>query len=204
MVRVFTLLCLLIGVPAHAQDGPSFDCAKAGSSAEKLVCEDAGLAQLDRVVAGRYAAALAVIRGLDAGAQQAEADLRAYQRGWVKGRDDCWKADDLRACVELSYLRREGELVAQWMLQDPVQTAFWACDGNPANEVVTYFYDTTLPSVRIERGDTVDAGSLTPAGSGSKYEGSFGRSIWINGDQATYREADPDGTTFRCALVRQE
>lgn len=198
------LLCLAAAIPAASQEGPSFDCAKAEHEAEILVCEDPGLAALDRLVAARYAAALTVIRGLDAGAAEAEDTLRATQRGWIKGRDDCWKAEDLRDCVESAYLRREGELVARWLLQEPTGTAFWACGGNPANEVVTMFFDTTLPSVRFERGDTIDTGSLTRTASGARYDGSFGRYIWIKGDEASYREADPDGTEYSCALSRSE
>jgi uncharacterized protein YecT (DUF1311 family) len=187
---------------AFAQDGPSFDCSKAESAAEKLVCEDAELAQLDRLVAERYAAALDVIQGIDTGAREAEAKLRAYQRGWIKGRDECWKADDLRACVESSYLRREGQLVAEWLLKKPTGIAFWDCADTV--EVVTFFFDTTLPSLRFERGGTIDSGSLMPTASGSKYEGSFGRSIWIKGDEAVYRESDPEGSTHSCTLSRQE
>lgn len=204
MVRTLTLLGMLMAAPALGQESPSFDCSRAESSAEELICADADLAALDRRVAKRYADALDAVRGLDAGAKEAEDTLRAYQRGWIKGRDECWKSEDLRDCVRFSYLRREGELVAEWLLEDPTGIAFWACGGNSANEVVTYFFDTGLPSVRFERGDTIDTGSLAPAGSGSKYEGSFGRSIWINGEAATYREPDPDGSTFECVLARQE
>lgn len=203
-MRSLALLLCLAATPCVAQDGPSFDCAKAESDAERLVCEDDALAALDRLVAERYAAALAVVRGLDSGAAEAEDELRAVQRGWIKGRDECWKAGDLRDCVEQAYLRREGELVARWMLDEPAGTAFWTCEGNPANEVVTMFFDTTLPSVRFERGDTIDTGSLTPTASGARYDGSFGRFIWIRGEEATYREADPDGTEFSCALSRSE
>jgi uncharacterized protein YecT (DUF1311 family) len=201
MIRGILLLPLLAALPALAEEGPSFDCARAESSAEALVCEDAELAALDLLVAERYAAALSVAEGLDAGAQQAVDDLRTYQRGWIKGRDDCWKADDLRACVEAAYLRREGELVAQWLLEEPTRTAFWSCGGNPANEVVTMFFATTLPSVRFERGDTIDTGSLVPTASGERYEGAFGRFIWIKVDEATYREPDPDGTEYQCVLA---
>jgi uncharacterized protein YecT (DUF1311 family) len=203
MKRVLTLLCVTLATPLAAQDGPSFDCAKAESGAEKLVCADAELARLDRLVADRYGAALETVRGLDAGAEEAEATLKAMQRGWIKGRDECWKAEDERACVEDAYLRREGELVAQSMLEEPTGTAFWACGGNPANEVVTMFFGTELPSVRFERGDSIDTGSLVRTASGSKYEGSFGRSIWIKGDKATYREPDPEGTSFECDLTAE-
>lgn len=204
MVRFLTIVGFLIATAALSQEPPSFDCSKAESSAEELVCQDPQLAALDRRVAERYAAALEVVRGLDTGAEAAEDKLRAYQRGWVKGRDECWKADDLRDCVESSYLRREGELVAQWLLEEPTGIAFWACGGSPANEVVTSFFATELPSVRFERGDTIDTGSLAPTGSGSRYESSFGRSIWIKGEEATYREPDPDGTSYECVLSRQE
>ena len=64
--------------------------------------------------------------------------------------------------------------------------------------------DAENESVRFERGDTIDTGSLAPTGSGSKYEGSFGRFIWIKGEAATYREPDPDGSRFECVLARQE
>ncbi|PRY22233.1 TAP-like protein [Aliiruegeria haliotis] len=41
----------------------SFDCNEAGSSAEKLICSDAGLAELDRRLAERFTAAVAVAGG---------------------------------------------------------------------------------------------------------------------------------------------
>ena len=204
MLRHALLLLVVMSAPARAEDGPSFDCTKAETSAETLICEDTELSRLDRLVSARFAAALKAARALDAGSDEAEAELRAIQRGWISGRDECWKADDLRSCVENAYTLREGELVALWMLEAPSNTAFWQCDGNPANEVVTVFFDTERPSVRFERGDTVDAGVLVRTASGAKYEGSFGRSIWIKGDAATYREASPDGSTFDCVLVNKD
>lgn len=199
MLRPLAALALVAApAVALAQDGPSFDCARAETGAEKLVCADTALAALDRRVAARFAAALDVARGLDAGAAEAEATLRAYQRGWIGGRDECWKAADERACVEDAYLRREAELVAEWMLDAPTATTFWTCGGSPANEVVTMFFDTPLPAVRFERGDSIDTGTLSPTGSGARYDGSFGRYIWIKGDQADYRDPDPDGQTYAC------
>lgn len=198
------LLAILLTSWASADEGPSFDCAKAESSAEQLICEDDNLARLDRLVASRYAAALDAAGNLDSGATEAEGELRATQRGWISGRNDCWKETDLNACVESAYLRRNAELVALWMLETPADVVTWACDGNPANEVVTYFYDTELPGIRFERGDTVDAGALVRTASGAKYEGSFGRSIWVKGDEAMYREADPDGTRLNCVRAQQD
>ena len=203
MFRILPLILAVLATPALSQSTPSFDCTLAESSVELMICEDAELAALDRIVAERYAAALNVIGKMDTGRQAAKDQLRAIQRGWIKGRNECWKASDVRSCVEFAYLSREAQLVTLWMLEQPTSVAFWACDGNPANEVVTSFFDTTLPSVRFERGDTVDTGALVPTGSGAKYEGNFGRSIWIKGDEASYREPDPDGSTLSCTLVKE-
>ena len=204
MLRNVAAFAVMVASPAFAESGPSFDCGKAGSSAETLICNDPELARLDRLVSDRYAAALEVVRELASGASETEEELRALQRGWIKGRDECWKAADPSECIRAAYLRREGELVALWLLKEPAGVAFWTCDGNPANEVVTFFFDTETPSVRFERGDTIDTGSLVATASGSEYEGSFGRSIWIKGDQATYREADPAAQTYSCMLANQQ
>jgi uncharacterized protein len=201
MHRLF-LTAMLLAAPALAQDGPSFDCGGARGAAETLVCADPELAALDRAVAGRYRAALAAVRALDAGAAAAEDALKTIQRGWLGGRDECWKAADPRGCVASAYLRREAELVATYMLELPSSSATWTCGGNPANEVVTLFFATPLPSVRFERGDSIDAGVQVRTASGARYDGSFGRWIWIKGETATYREPDPDGTEYGCALAK--
>ncbi len=197
---IATAFLIAAADPARSQEGPAYDCGEARSEVEVLICGDPGLAALDRRLAGRFGSALAATRALDAGASEAEDVLRATQRGWIGGRDACWQANDVRDCVEAAYLRREGALVALWLLEDPSGTAAWRCEDR--SEVVTVFFDTALPSVRIERGDVVDVASLAPAASGSRYEGSFGRSIWIRGEAARYREADPDGSEYRCSLER--
>ncbi len=46
MFRRLALLGVVVAVPALAQDGPSFDCSKAQSAAEQLICTDADLAAL--------------------------------------------------------------------------------------------------------------------------------------------------------------
>lgn len=173
------------GVVLISGTGPSFDCLKASTSAEELVCADKKLSALDRRLAKRFAAAMATAKAQDAGSEDAIKFLRATQRGWIKGRDDCWKSDDLHRCVMDNYLLREGELVAGWMLQEPASAVTYTCDGNPANEITALFFDTELPSVRLEYGDSIETGSNVPTASGSKYAARFGRSIWTKGDNAT-------------------
>lgn len=180
---------------AHAQQGPSFDCTKAESSAEELVCDNVDLATLDRRLAERYAAARAAISALEADSEDAMNNLLATQRGWVKGRDDCWKATDLRTCVADNYLMREGELVSQWLLEQPKAVVTYTCDGSPANEVTAYFFDTELPSLRLEYGDSIRSGWLVPAASGAKYAIDFGGSFWSKGDDAQFEPTEGDVVT---------
>ena len=199
MIAITVLVATLSGDPSVVQTNgtqPSFDCSKAESSAEELICADDKLAALDRRLAKRYGAALDVADAMDAGADEAVKAIRATQRGWIKGRDDCWKADDLRDCVMASYLTRENELVTQWMLQEPAAVVSYYCEGNRANEIYAMFFDTELPSVRLEYGDSIDSGSLERTASGSRYEASQGRSIWIKGTEALV--VWPEGNEMSC------
>ncbi|WP_191090040.1 MliC family protein [Histidinibacterium aquaticum] len=186
MHRTLVTFALFAAAPALAQEGPSLDCAAAESSAEELICEDDALAALDRRLAERFSAALAAAEGLDAGAEEAAAELRATQRGWIGGRDECWQTDGLRSCVEAAYLRREGQLVALWMLEEPAATATYLCAAEGPLELTALYFDTELPSARLEWGDRVDAATLTPAASGSRYEGSFGTFLWDRGEEAIF------------------
>ena len=88
-------------------------------------------------------------------------------------------------------------MVAVWFREDAVGVAEWLCDDGLA--VTTLFFDATeRPTVRLEVGDRIHTGMLSPTGSGARYDGDFGRWIWIEGDAATYREADPEGTEHAC------
>ena len=178
---------------AAAQEGPSFDCARADGAAEDAVCEDAALAAKDRAMAEVFAQAVAAIRALDVGAEAAEAELRATQRGWIEGRNDCWKAEDVADCVAYAYDSRSAELTAVWGLQRPSGGAAFFCDGNRANEVVATFFDTEPPSVRVERGDETAVGLRVRSASGARYALPFGDELWVKGDAATlvWRQGAP-------------
>ncbi|KEP68851.1 hypothetical protein DL1_08240 [Thioclava dalianensis] len=165
-----TLIALLAMSPAAvlAQDGPTFDCTKAESSAEKLICDDPELAALDRRLAERFAAAVKVAEGLDTGAEKTTKTLRAMQRGWISGRDECWKEPDLRACVETAYLRREAELVAEFTLEAPKSTVELIC-GDGARALTVDEFATELPGIRVEEGDHVEIGAQLSADTPGTY-----------------------------------
>lgn len=189
--------CALLATPLVAD--PSFDCAKAGSDAEDLICEYAALAALDVRLAERYQQTLDAIAALDAGSYEALKTTRATQRGWIKGRDDCWKAEDLRACVEAAYLTREADLVARWMLEPAETVVSYICEGNPANEAVAFYFDTELPGIRVEYGDGIRTGYAVPAASGAKYALEFGGLLWSKRDDAQF--AWVEGEEMSCVAA---
>lgn len=192
MIKNTSLVPIILCIGGTATAQPSFDCSKASGTVEELICEDAELAALDRRLSATYQMAVEVVQNLDAGADEALSNLRAFQRGWIKGRDDCWKADDLRSCVEGTYLDREGALVAEWMLQEPVAIVSYTCGGTPANEVTAFYFDTELPSIRVEYGDGIKFGSQRPAASGSRYGLGFGASFWSKGDEVLFEWVEGD------------
>lgn len=177
---------------------PAFECAKAESSAEKLICSNDELAGLDRSLAEVYGKAVDVVKGLDAGAEDALGTLKAYQRGWVKGRDECWKGEDELACLRATYQRRIAELTARYQLIEGQAPVFYTCNGNPADEIVATFFATEPPSARLERGDSTEIVVQGLSGSGARYEGDFGVVFWIKGDDAMVDW--PQGTEFDCKV----
>ena len=189
------VLALLVAgaTPALAQDGPSFDCAAASTSAEELICSDPELAALDRRLQARFKAA---VDAAEARLPAALPDLRAMQRGWVKGRDDCWKGRDLRDCVEFNYLRREVQLVAAWSLDEPVWIATYYCGEGP--EARVSFYETELPSVRIESGAETDVAVADPTAENARYRSDLGSTLLVDGDDAWLQWLD--GPEEACAL----
>jgi uncharacterized protein len=87
--------------PAFAQ---SFDCRKAQTRVEKMICADTKLSELDEHLSRYYNAGKAALPG-------AEACLQTDQTQWLKSvREPCPD----RACLERAYLSRLGEL-------DPLQ-----------------------------------------------------------------------------------
>lgn len=145
---------------------PSFDCTKvARGSIAAQVCRDDELARLDRKLNEVYGAARRKA------VNQRPPTLAAEQRGWLKGRDDCWKSGDRRGCIAESYRRRTAELQARYRLVTAVGPVRYACNGNPADEVVVNLFATDPPVLIAERGDQVSTMYRMSAAAASGYVG---------------------------------
>jgi len=93
---------------------PSFDCSKVDqNSSEGVICSSDTLMDLDKELAKVYQQALAKAPKVDM--------LEAYQRGWIKGRNDCWKAEDEKKCMIDSYQLRINELKEKYQLSDTIK-----------------------------------------------------------------------------------
>jgi uncharacterized protein len=158
--------------------GPSFACDKVkAGSIEAMVCSDQALSALDRKLSGVYAAASSKA------VNEHPPLLKAEQRGWIKGRNECWKAGDKRGCVQDEYERRIAELQARYRLVSVSGPFRFICNDNPVNEVIVAFFRTEPPTLIAERGDSVSLMYLQPSGSGTRYQGR-NESFWEHQGEA--------------------
>jgi len=98
-----------------------------------------------------------------------------------------------------AYRNRTARLMASFGLADSGSPTFWSCQGNPANQFVLTFFETDPPSVRVERGDGQDVMIRTPAASGARYLGTFGKEVWVKGSEGTF--IWPQSDTLSCVTM---
>lgn len=164
-----------IAAQGNKNASPSYDCSAARGIIETLICQDPALSALDRKMADVYAAAE------HKASNEFPMTLRPEQRGWVKGRNECWKSDDRTACVSESYRLRIAELQARYRLIEPLATVTYLCPGNA--EVVAVYFTTEPPTLIAERGDSVSLMYSQPSASGARYAGR-NESLWEHQGEA--------------------
>lgn len=163
---------------ATLAQSPSFSCDRVPTgSIEEMICTDSGLSSLDRKLTDIYSEASRKA------VNENPPLLQAEQRGWIKGRDECWKSDDKRGCVEGEYQRRIAELQAQHRLVPSIGPVTFACDGDPRNEVIATFFQTDPSTMIAKRGESVSLMYIQPSGSGARYQGR-NESFWEHQGEA--------------------
>ena len=193
-------------VAANAQGGgPSFDCAKADGAIETLICRDRQLGQLDRETTRLFELARD-----SAGAPFGRRDeLIATERGWIKGRNDCWKASDLRACVVASYAQRihelrQGYAAARNGDSRGISLGPFVATCTKMNAPVGVTFINSNPAlVYLQWPDNSLVLPQALSGSGARYAAKTGKGgyvFWNKGDGAQFQL--PDKTTRRCKLAK--
>jgi uncharacterized protein len=129
MIRTIAFLFALVFLStqlsnsASAQATPSFDCSKAGTTLEKLICSDPDIAAADASMAKLYANAQKSAFGLG------NSNQLAAQRAWLPDRKVCisvrsrpseeGKAYGPRACLISQYRQRNRELAVATLISHP-------------------------------------------------------------------------------------
>ncbi|SFZ98900.1 lipoprotein, putative [hydrothermal vent metagenome] len=107
-IKQIILLFSILIASAYASQ-PSFDCTKVKKdSSEGVICSSNELMSLDNELTAIYKQALTKASKEDM--------LKAHQRGWIKGRNDCWKAEDEKQCMVEQYKLRIKELKEKYGL----------------------------------------------------------------------------------------
>lgn len=190
---VLPLLLALAGFAGSTYSAsPAFDCGKAEGEVELLICSDDDLALLDIRLAKTYTQASKNIP------EEERANFRALQRGWIKGRNDCWKAEDVRACVEFSYQSKTVELqIAGGLLEAPRYRSLRCGEGTEAVPFTVSVYRNADPvSAVITRGNDQVIAFAQVDSSGRRYVAP-NVSLRIDEGQATVQWF---GETLQCTI----
>ncbi|QKV55935.1 MAG: hypothetical protein HT580_00615 [Dechloromonas sp.] len=176
MANLALLVCAMGVAGVSLAQGPAFDCAKARGEVEQAICADASLVALDRKLGEVYKAALAKAKASlphNCAASSADGSRDATSAGRRMaspldyGDVDGRHGEGLyRGPVPASYFRTAIGLAAA-----AAEDGFYACQNNPANEVVANFFETDPATIRLERGDrTVTLWEVGKPGAGN-FEG---------------------------------
>lgn len=190
---VLPLLLTLAGFAGSAYSAsPAFDCSKAEGEVELLICSDDDLALLDIRLAKAYSQAMENIP------QEERSNFRTLQRGWIKGRNECWKAQDVRACVEFSYKSKTVELqIAGGLLEAPRYRSLRCGEGTEAVPFTVSIYRNADPvSAVLTRGNDQVIAFAPVESSGGRFVAPD-VSLTIDEGQATVQWF---GETLQCTI----
>ncbi|HWT15210.1 MAG TPA: lysozyme inhibitor LprI family protein, partial [Patescibacteria group bacterium] len=180
------LLCLL---PCASARAASFDCAKATTTVEQLVCTNPALSDLDDDLAATYRQATSL-------ASPGDAEPKQSQRTWLKRRNACSDAD----CVAAAYQARIAELedaIGQDLNAEAIAGTYtrrdndYSDDGEPSEITVR-----ALPDGRVAiDGEALWIGN---ADAGNVHTGTLEGDYALRGGRIDYRDGDDE---WSCALT---
>lgn len=141
LLLVLSLLVLSFSAPDVARAATSFDCSKARTDVEHLLCSDDRAGEVDRALAAQYKRALAANR--DAAAHDA---LRADQLRWMRQRDakcgvaqSAWRSDPKIHAQALTCLRNVYDeryrVLMDWIAPPVALANMHAIDVSAVEEV---------------------------------------------------------------------
>jgi len=165
-----------------ATTNPSFDCNKAESESEKMVCSDPELARLDREL---------------------------NRVGWIKGRDETWKVEDKKRYVTELYVLQIATLLQKYPASRVANNegissgpTTYDCSGEVLE---AYYVQSNSPmGVIYFKGNIQGPLSRVPAASGTKYRIDYSNGmsleLWAKGKEAMFTTLE--GDKLQCREVQ--
>lgn len=174
---------------AGAVQSASFDCAKAATMVEKLVCADAALSAQDDVLAATYRQAASLSKPDDS-------EPKTSQRAWLKQRNACADA----ACIAAAYRSRIAELedaIGQDLSTEAIAGTYVRRDANISEELAPAEISIeALPDARVAlKGEAV---WIADAAAGNVNTGSLEGEFELRGGTVEYGDGDDE---WSCALT---
>lgn len=203
-VLVWTVALSLVPVtPAvFAQDsmaGAGFDCARAKTPIETMICGDKALAMLDRETTR-----LLTLTREDASVSQP--NVLKDQDIWIKRRNECMSSTDKERCLVESYvgrisaLRSDSSAVRKSKGGISLGPFNAACDGGISLALV--FVNSTPSYVYVAGRKDILVLKQALSGDGARYEAQYPRGqarLWNKGNTAQI--ALPGGKDMSCKLM---
>ena len=149
LLLIVTTLLATVQLQATTTDNQINCQAKDLGTIDQMICTDAQLLKQDQQLAEVYQQALSKA------ANEKPPLLKAEQRGWVKGKAECWKEKDKKACASTLYTQRIAGLQARYELVPASKKLLLGCENNPANEVSLRYYQTSPATLIADYGDQV-------------------------------------------------
>lgn len=97
-------------------------------------------------------------------------DVAAEQAAWLKKRDACRQDQDIKMCLEFSYLTRISELQAQFALVPQEGPLHYQC-ANVAEPIPVTFYATNPPLITVTLDKQPRFAWMFPTAGGVNYQG---------------------------------
>lgn len=183
------LVLLLLLSPLASAHAASFDCAKATTMVEQLVCTNAALSDLDDALAATYRQAVSL-------AKPGDSEPKSSQRLWLKRRNACNDAD----CIAASYQARIAELedaIGQDLGAETVAGTYTRRDGEYSDEAEPAEITVrALPDGRVAiEGEALWVGN---ADTGNVHTGTLDGEFDLRGGRVAYRDGDDE---WSCVLT---
>lgn len=165
----------------------TLDCAKPLDDAQRLVCANPQLSDLDHRVQAAYQQALA-----RPGADQA--GLTAAQNSWASSRDGCEQNTEMRTCLLEAYQTR----LVQLALADPATVqppvVSYQCPADSGPLTAQFYNQFAPPTAVLNWKGTQEILFIQPSGSGARY-GRQGAEYWEHQGEV---KLDFNATKFVC------